>query len=243
MKKSLVFATSLLLISSLLFSGCRRDTPITPEQEEWIEQIEDWYPDDEFTYNGHTVGFLGSRNESAIMIKSGNFPDFSFEVYKKNGELYSTYPGAYHKKAVEDYYKETLDGFFRCDKLKVEYIDPRTKALPCEYISDDEFLEKYAVKEFSVYLTYKQGRSIPEQDEIVPSILKYVDSIGCDCTIHFYLNRASKDKDRETQITYYVACKEDLVQTLTVKEGNDPTERPEVIVDHVDIQTALEQHT
>lgn len=241
--KKLTALTCLFLIGSVMFSGCSRDTDITPEQEEWIEQIEEWYPDDEFTYNGHTVGFLGSRNSSAIMIKSENFPGISYDVYKKDGVLYSTYTGAYHKEAVEDYYYGTLEGFFDCDHLKVEYMDPRTKALPCEYISDEEFLEKYAEKEFSVYLTYNQGHSYPEENEIASSILKYVDSIDGDCTIHFFLRRSSKDKDSETMITYYVSCKEDLVQSLTVKEGNDPKVRPDVIIDHENISSALERYT
>lgn len=240
-KKSLVFVTSLLLISSLFFSGCNPDTPITGEQEEWVEQIGNWYPDDEITYVGHTVGFLGSRNSSAIVIRSENFPDMEFEVYEKNDMLYSTYTGAYHKEAVEDYYKETLDGFFRCDKLKVDYIDPRTKALPCEYISDEEFIEKYAEKKFSVYLTYKSGTEIPAQDEIVSSILKYIDSIGGDCDLDFYICRSSRD--REILEKYIVGCNGGHIRSLSYKSGDDPNTHYKSIIKDEDLSEALKKYT
>ena len=41
--------------------------------------MQQWYPDDEFTYKGHAVRLLG-RNSGVITFKSKKFPDQYFEL-------------------------------------------------------------------------------------------------------------------------------------------------------------------
>ena len=69
MKKSAVTAVSIILVSSFLFSGCQKDPELTREQKKWISQMEDWYPDDEFTYtvaiSNEWVDKRGSMKEVA----------------------------------------------------------------------------------------------------------------------------------------------------------------------------------
>ena len=50
----IIVAVLLLSMSAGITTGCK-DSEITPEQNEWVSQIEQWYPDDEFTYNLFTL--------------------------------------------------------------------------------------------------------------------------------------------------------------------------------------------
>ena len=195
MKKSAVTAVSIILVSSFMFSGCQKDPELTREQQKWISQMEDWYPDDEFTYTHHGVAFLGAYQEHVIILKSENFPDFTFEFSERDGELYSYYPTEYHREAIEEYYTDTLDGYFDARKMDVKYKDHAYKSRPCEYMSDEEFIEKYTTNELDIYLTYKNSSDYPTQDEMVSQILKYGDFLEGDCELNIYLKSSGSSED------------------------------------------------
>ena len=240
MKKFAVTVVSLILVSSFLFTGCRKDPELTREQEKWIRQMEKWYPDDEFTYTHHGVGFLGSFQEDVIMLKSENFPDFTYEVYEKDGELYSYYPTEYHKAAIEEYYKGTLEGYFDVRYIEVKYKDHNYMARPCEYMSDEEFTEKCTTNELDVYLTYKKTGDYPSQDEIVSDILNYADSIGGDCELSFYLCRSGKDSDSD--LLYKFCCSNGKITYLLVYEGNPKKNSSTDIIRNMDFKDALKEY-
>ena len=240
MKKSAVIIVSLVLISSSLFSGCRKDPELTREQKRWISQMEEWYPDDEFTYTHHGVGFLGSFEENVIMLKSENFPDFTYEVYEKNGELYSYYPTEYHRAAIEAYYTDTLEDCFSVSDLEVGYKDHDYTARPCERISDEEFIEKYTTNELDIYLIFKRGDDYPSQDDIVSDILKYADSIGGDCDLSFYFCRSGKE--HESDLLYRFVCGKGNIQCLLVYEGDPKKNDPEDIIRNMDLKDAMKEY-
>ena len=223
MNKRAVAAVSLVLVSSFLFSGCSKDPELTSEQKKWISQMEKWYPDDEFTYTHHGVGFLGSYQENCIILKSENFPDFTFEFYEVDGELCSYYVTEYHREALEEYYTDTLDGYFNADDIEVKYKDHAYKALPCKYMSDDEFIEKYATNELDVYLVYKKSPELPSQDVMVSEILKYADSLGGNCELQFFLCYSSKDSKSEQE--YHIRCLNGKINYFLVYEGDTKSDR------------------
>ena len=234
MNKTAVAAVSLILVSSFLFSGCRKDPELTSEQKRWISQMEKWYPDDEFTYTHHGTEFMGAYNESCIILESKNFPDFTFEFYEVNGELCSYYPTEYHREAIEEYYTGTLDGYFDFKDIEVEYKDHNYKARPCEYMSDEEFIEKHTTNELDVYLIYRKDNDFPSQDEIVSDILKYADSLGGNCELDFYL--CGSGKNHKSELSYQIGCQNGTVKYLLVIEGDPKKEHDSTdIIRNIDL--------
>ena len=240
MNKSAVAAVSLVLVSSFLFSGCSKDPELTNEQKKWISQMEKWYPDDEFTYTHHGVGFLGSYQENCIILKSENFPDFTFEFYEVDGELCSYYVTEYHREALEEYYTDTLDGYFNADDIEVKYKDHAYKALPCKYMSDEEFIEKYTTNELDIYLTYKNSSDYPTQDEMVSQILKYADFLEGDCELDVYLKSSSRDK--EYDYLYDFICHNGKITCLLVYKGDRKNSDYDDLCRNMQLEDALEEY-
>lgn len=240
MKKSAVTAVSIILVSSFMFSGCQKDPELTREQKKWISQMEDWYPDDEFTYTHHGVAFLGAYQEHVIILKSENFPDFTFEFSEKDGELYSYYPTEYHREAIEEYYTDTLDGYFDARKMEVKYKDHAYKSRPCEYMSDEEFIEKYTTNELDIYLTYKNSSDYPTQDEMVAQILKYADYLEGDCELDVYLKSSSRDK--EYDYLYDFICHNGKITCLLVYKGDRKNSDYDDLCRNMQLEDALEEY-
>ena len=70
--RSRMLALLLCVCMGMTSLGCskKEDTPITPEQESWIEQFRTWYPDDTFTYISHGRELMGAYVDSCILVKS-----------------------------------------------------------------------------------------------------------------------------------------------------------------------------
>ena len=185
----IIAAVLLLSMSAGITTGCK-DSEITPEQNEWVSQIEQWYPDDEFTYNGHAVRLMG-RDEGVIMLGSKLFPDESFEVYESNGAIWSTYPAMYHKKAAEEYFAGIVKDAFECDSVETEY---HISSIPCEYVSDEEFIANYMQNVFTIELRYDAGKTVT-QEEMVSQILYFSDGLGSDADLYFYVCYGSEPRD------------------------------------------------
>ena len=240
MKKSAITAVSLILVSSFLFSGCRKDPELTPEQKKWISQMEDWYPDDEFTYTHHGVAFMGAFEEDVIILKSENFPDFTFEFSEINGELCSYYPTEYHREAIEEYYTDTLEGYFDAKDMEVKYNDHNYRARPCEYMSDEEFIEKHTTNELDVYLTYRKASDYPTQDEMIAQILKCADFLGGDCELNIYLISSGSDEDYD--YLYEFICHNGKITCLLAYEGDRKNSNYDDLCRNMQLEDALEEY-
>ena len=214
--KNLIATLLLLSMSVSLFAGCN-DTKITPEQEEWIKQLEQWYPDDEFTYSGHAVRLLG-RSEDVIVLKSKNFPDEYFEIGKSNGVLVSRYSSVYHKKTVEEYFSGLVKDAFDCESVDVEY---KTNAVNCEYVSDEEFIENYMENNFTIELHYAKGMTV-KQDMMVSSILDFVDSLGEDAHLYFYVCIGDELRDDAgTDANYSISVVNGNVNAFRIRKNGE----------------------
>ena len=208
-------AVLMLAISTCIVTGCN-ETKITPEQEEWISQMEQWYPDDEFTYNGHAVRLLG-RNSGVVTFDSKKFPDQYFELSKDNGVLVSSYPSVYHKKAAEDYFAKLAQDAFECDSVLAEY---KVSSVPCEYISDEEFIDKYMTDSFTLELHYYTLQSV-SQDQMVPRILHFAEDLGNDAELEIYVCCGNSLRDEAgTDANYSIWVRNGNV-TLRVRENGE----------------------
>ena len=218
MKKTNRFIAAVLIlsVSSGLFTGCN-ETEITPEQEEWISKIEQWYPDDEFTYSGHAVRLMG-RSDDVIVLKSKKFPDGYFEFGVSNGEIVSSYPSVYHKKAVEDYFKKLVKDAFGCENTAVEY---KISGVNCEYVSDEEFIENYMENNFTIELHYAQGQNVT-QNMMVSRILNFVDDLGEDADLYFYVCCGNESRDETgTDPNYRISLSNGNVNTLRIRKNGE----------------------
>ena len=214
--KNLIATVLVLSVGVSLFTGCH-DTKITPEQENWISQLEQWYPDDEFTYSGHAVRLLG-RSEDVIMLKSKKFPDEHFEFGESNGVLVSSYPSVYHKKAVEEYFSGLVIDAFECESVEVEY---KTTAVNCEYVSDEEFIGKYMENNFTIELHYAKGM-IVTQDMMVSRILNFVDSLGEDAHLYFYVCIGDESRDDTgTDANYSISIVNGNVNAFRIRKNGE----------------------
>lgn len=232
--KNIIATVLMLSMSVSLFTGCH-DTKITPEQEEWIKQLEQWYPDDEFTCNGHAVRLLG-RSEDVIVLKSKNIPDEYFEVGKSNGVLVSRYPSVYHKKAVEDYFSGLVKDAFDCESVEVEYI---TNSVNCEYVSDEEFIENYMENNFTIELHYVKGMTV-NQDMMVSRILSFADSLGEDAKLYFYVCIGDEARDETgTDANYSISLVNGNVNFRIRKNGERDSEE---LFGNMPIKDALSQY-
>ena len=235
-KTTKVIAGILLLsVSTGLLAGCN-DTEITPEQQEWISEIEQWYPDDEFTYNGHAVRLMG-RSDDVIVLKSLNFPDEYFEVGKDNGELISRYPSVYHKAACEEYFTGLIQDAFDCANVVTEY---KTSAVNCEYVTDEEFIEKYMENNFTIELHYSEGANIP-QAVMVSRILNFADSLGEDAELRFYVCLGSEPRDETgTDANYSIRVVNGNVTSFRVRENG--ARDSEELFGNMPLANALEEY-
>ena len=141
--------------------------------------MQQWYPDDEFTYKGHAVRLMG-RSEDVITFKSKKFPDQYFELGEDNGVLVSSYPSVYHKAAAEEYFTSLAKDAFECDSALAEY---SISSVPCEYVSDEEFIDKYMVNTFTLELHYYTLQSV-SQKQMVPRVLHFADDLDEDAALN-----------------------------------------------------------
>ena len=107
MKKSAVTAVSLILVSSFMFSGCQKDPELTREQKKWISQMEDWYPDDEFTVGNRLEledmdCFIHAIKTRTKLVQHGSAEARDVvRIYGKYGE--KSYPVLDFEDDVEDF--------------------------------------------------------------------------------------------------------------------------------------------
>ncbi len=216
MKRKILAGVVIVALASGAFAGCEKDPEKTPEQDEWIELFEEWYPDDEFEYLGHDVGFMGSRNASVIVLGSKLFPDYSFRVAEQDGEIVSDYPAVYHSAAIEEHYEELVADVFDCDEIDVKYNDVRIRLVHAEYMSDEDFIREYATNLYTVYLQYDRISDLPPRDEMIVSILQYVYSTD-DCELQFiYCHSGSSDYDYR----YDIKCYDGTIKYFVLWTGN-----------------------
>lgn len=237
MKKILnVIVVITMILSVLVSTGCDEDSKITKEQEQWIEQFCEWYPDDEFTYEGHAKELLGAIDENTIVVKSEKFGEFA--VFERDGELNSVYPYLRHNEAIEKHYADEVESFFECDDIKVYYPD-RLREVPSEALSDEEFIEQYTGNYFTVTLYYDDAE-YPSQDEIVKATLRLVDHIGgCEINIRFS-DPETATEDHPYDHEYMVKCDNDgHIRCLNHWLQGQATDPEEIIKDE-DLADALE---
>ena len=224
-------AVLILTMSAGIVTGCN-DTKITPEQEGWITQMEQWYPDDEFTYKGHAVRLMG-RNDGVITFRSKKFPDQYFELGEDNGVLVSSYPSVYHKAAAEEYFAGLAKDAFECDHVLAEY---STSSLPCEYVSDDEFIDKYMVNTFTLELHYDTLQSV-SQKQMVSRVLHFVDDLDEDATLKIYVCCGNASRDTAGTDANYTIWVKDGNVTLRVRENGERDS--EELIGNMNLDNAL----
>ena len=139
--KKLLLQAASLIMAAVMFTGCYY--PLTSKQKGWISQIEKYYPDDTFTYVGHSTVSMGVTSPSCISLESENFPHVDVQIYEVDGKLYSNYPLYYHKEAVTEYFSDLIISCFGCDYVELEMTDTADK--PLKYVSDEKYIEKYAI--------------------------------------------------------------------------------------------------
>ena len=175
--KVILLSAVLAMMPAMLFTGCI-ETPLTGEQKGWIRKLEKNYPDDSFTYVGHSTVSMGFRSPSCISVKSENFPGEDIQIYKYNGELFSNYPRFYHADAVEEYFADLVTSCFGCDSVEIRVTDTADK--PLKYVSDEEYIEEYVIHYFVAYLYYEDGHDYPDEDEIESMVIDYLGHIQTD---------------------------------------------------------------
>ena len=221
---SLVITAALLASSATLLTGCIFDTPLTPEQNGWVKQLEEEYPDDTFTVVGHTMVSPGFKSPTCVSVTSENFPGVDVQIYKYEGELVSNYPNYYHEEAVRKYYQDMIAMYFDCDYSEVEGTDRSDK--PLEYMSDREFIDKCVMHHYSAVLYYEAGHDYPEEDEIISKILDYLSQIHTDNDrghlINFYFARpgADKPKTKGSDLAYQTSLHEGRTSICRIKDNS-----------------------
>lgn len=175
--KILLLSAVLVMMPAMLFTGCI-ETPLTSKQKGWIKKLEKDYPDDSFTYVGHSTVSMGARSPSCISVKSENFPGVDIQIYEHDGELVSNYPLYYHADAVEEYFAGLVTSCFGCDRVEIDVTDTADK--PLEYVSDEEYIEEYVIHYFTAYLYYEDGHDYPNEDEIESMVIDYLGHINND---------------------------------------------------------------
>lgn len=176
--KRLFLPAVLLMTVTMILTGCFPETPLTKEQKGWVRQLEKNYPDDSFTVVGHSIISLGVRSPSCVSVESENFPGVDIQIYKVNGELYSNYPRYYHQEAVEDFFADMIMTYFDCDQVEIKSSDTTDK--PLEYMSNEEYIEEYAVHHYYAYMYYEEGHDYPDEDEIISMSIDYLEQIHVD---------------------------------------------------------------
>ena len=183
---------------------------------------------------------MGAYHENVIILESENFPDFTFEFTEIDGELCSYYPTEYHREAIEEYYTDTLEGYFDAKDMEVKYIDHNYRARPCEYMSDEEFIEKYTTNELDIYLTYRNSGNYPTQDEMVAQILKYADFLEGDCELNIYLK--SSGADTEYDYLYRFICHNSKITCLLVYKGDRKNSEYDDLCRNMQLEDALNEY-
>ena len=224
-------AVLILATSTCIVTGCN-ETEITPEQEKWISQMQQWYPDDEFTYNGHAVRLLG-RNDGVITFKSKKFPDQYFELGEANGVLVSSYPSVYHKAMAEEYFAGLAKDAFECNRALAEY---SISSVPCEYVSDEEFIDKYMVNTFTLELHYDTLQSV-SQKQMVSRALHFVDDLDEDATLKIYVCCGNASRDTAGTDANYTIWVRDGNVTLRVRENGERDS--EELINNMNLDNAL----
>ena len=174
--KKLLLQAASLIMAAVMFTGCYY--PLTSKQKGWISQIEKYYPDDTFTYVGHSTVSMGVTSPSCISLESENFPHVDVQIYEVDGKLYSNYPLYYHKEAVMEYFSDLIISCFGCDYVELEMTDTADK--PLKYVSDEKYIEKYAIHHYIAYVYYEEGHAYPTEDELEEMALDYFQHITTD---------------------------------------------------------------
>ena len=227
-----IIATALLFaLGSLVISGCWRDTEMTPEQEEWMAQMAQWYPDDEFTFRCHPVCGMGRKFDELIFV-SKNYPDIDFQLFVLGGELRSSYPEIYYQEEIEDYYAQIVLEAFGCEYVEAEY--EISGDAPCEYTSSDEFIENCLRNKFTLDLYFAPDRLIT-REEMISLILNFVADLDDYAELYFNVQYGDPSHhDGGTPPNYYISVHNSTVGAL---EEDD-----EVLIRNMPLDEALAEY-
>ena len=214
----------IMIMATVLLTGCFFDFPLTFEQRGWVKKIEEYYPDDSFTVVGHSIVSWGLRSPTCVSVESEEFPGEDIQIYMYNGELYSNYPNFYHREAVEEYFSDLVTSYFGCDD--VEIASPDNSDKPLKHVSDKKFIRKYLLHDYIAYMYYDAGHDYPSEDEIVSAFLDYLQEIETDNEIghliHLHFCRTGVDAPyRNSDLEYQASLHDGYVYITNLKDRVD----------------------
>ena len=176
-KKDLIKVIAAALAAAVLSASC---TPWKKaEQNKWIKEMGEVFPDDEFEYIGHPSTTLPFKDYDRVLVSSELYDTTNVCICEKDGRLYSNYLAFVHEDACRDEFDRIFSGAFPCSYFEVSGYVQRFDyytVYPVEDISAEKFIRKYMEFDCQLFLFYEDGKGIPSEDEMVECITDLVKS-------------------------------------------------------------------
>ena len=203
-----------------LLTACAEEDAILPEQEAWIETMEEYYPDDDSTYVKHDRELLDTIDPSTIVVSSEKFPGQNIFIKEDSeGRLISNYPDLLHEDAVDKFYEDKLAEYIECDEISVGYVFNGMWYV--EPVSDEEYIEQNAADDYYARFYYAEGHDYPERDELVDDILVYLSDTGAYNGAFNFYRAGSEERDFRFSI---LLTSDGILRDLSYYEGESYSE-------------------
>ncbi len=189
MKKTLLFLLVILFVIGAC--GCMRFNKSTTLEEQMVQQINEKYTDDKFTYKAPFGGGAGADSKK-IIVSSEKYPDEDiFVVYSESGYA-DNYLSVKYQQQTEKLIRDTVDSVLECDYLLFYESDMSACPNPDGVLSFDEFIEK---KESGISFTVVAKEMVSDKEIFENEIKKAIICAGICCTGTIYFDNNSGEYD------------------------------------------------
>lgn len=228
MRKNNLLKTAAVALAALMLASC---TPWEKAaQKNWVKEIGEVFPDDEFKYLGHPSSNITIKDYSRVLVSSELYETSNIIICEKNGKLYSNYLAFVHDDACRDEFDRIFSGSFPCSYFTVGGYTQRfdyDKNYPVRDISADKFIQKYMDYNCFLFLYYDDVSDIPSEEEMEECILDLVKSEPHAYNVSIFCadSRYSEDEAIKKCVVDYrlYMTEQDTIKSLYVdyKDSND----------------------
>ncbi len=196
---SILLVVGVVIFFRYIYSGKN-----SSRNKEWVQKMNDTFPDDEFTYVSYDkigVTGLGSfRNKNVIVVSSKNLPKRKVTVGwdDNHTQLVTDYNYRVYEDDLDEYYKEVIGRFFTPDDMKVSYMiyfDYKTELKPYTF---DEFRESHSdVYNLTAHMKY--SGAFPSEEEVTKALESIIYSLDDTVNLTIYMSHDSLDYGDNTE--------------------------------------------
>ena len=238
--KKIISAVAAVMAPVMLLCSC---TPMDKsKQKQWLQQLQEAFPEDTFTSEGTPVGELGPR-PGLLLVHSELYPKATIMMtVDDDNNTVSNYLAV---KYADDCYSElerVFDGRFPCSSWSVSAYNQMYNAneyYPVEDIGPDAFIDNYMDYSCQLNLFYEHGDLMPTEEDMVGYMMDLIADEPHEYDIHIYLCSAEISDDR-TVMDYIISYQLIMdspshIQNVYVRYGSATNDENHYLIEDMDL--------